>query len=97
VPAAFASGIINSLSHARRDPADGLLFLKTGPTLADRSENLARAGQFFRLRPKTCHIRFFLLLPLATSRVELTLNANLLPSKVASSQGEMRPIRQQTG
>jgi hypothetical protein len=32
-----------------------------------------------------------------TSRVELTLNANLLPGKVASSRGEMRPIRQPTG
>jgi len=32
-----------------------------------------------------------------TSRVELTLDANLLPSKVASPTGEMRPIRQQTG
>jgi hypothetical protein len=45
-----------------------------------------------------CHIGFFRLLPFATSRVELTLDANLLPSKVASPQnGEMRPIRQQTG
>jgi threonine aldolase len=33
-----------------------------------------------------CHIGFFRLLPSATSRVELTLDANLLPSKVASSQ-----------
>jgi hypothetical protein len=33
----------------------------------------------------------------ATSRVELTLNANLLPGKVASPRREMRPIRQQTG
>jgi hypothetical protein len=34
----------------------------------------------------------------ATSRVEPTLNANLLPGKVASPiNGEMRPIRQQTG
>jgi threonine aldolase len=32
------------------------------------------------------HIGFFRLLPSATSRVELTLDANLLPSKVASSQ-----------
>jgi hypothetical protein len=31
-----------------------------------------------------CGIRFFRLLAGATSRVELTLNANLLPSKVAS-------------
>jgi hypothetical protein len=32
----------------------------------------------------TCNIRAFALLACATSRVELTLNANLLPSKVAS-------------
>jgi hypothetical protein len=40
-------------------------------------------------RPKhalPCHFGFFRLLPSATSRVELTLDANLLPSKVASSQ-----------
>jgi hypothetical protein len=37
-------------------------------------------------------------LAFATSRVELTLNANLLPGKVVSPKtGEMRPIRQQTG
>jgi hypothetical protein len=38
-------------------------------------------------RPKralACHIGFFRLLPFTTSRVELTLDANLLPSKVAS-------------
>jgi hypothetical protein len=34
----------------------------------------------------TCNIGAFALLPCATSRVELTLNANLLPSKVASPQ-----------
>jgi hypothetical protein len=38
----------------------------------------------------------------STSRVELTLDANLLPGKVVSPiistiSGEMRPIRQQTG
>jgi hypothetical protein len=44
-----------------------------------------------------CGIRYFRLLAGATSRVELTLNANLLPSKVASPQGEMRPIRQLNG
>jgi len=44
-----------------------------------------------------CHIGFFPLLAFATSRVELTLNANLLPSKVVFPQREMRPIRQQTG
>jgi hypothetical protein len=33
-----------------------------------------------------CRSGGFRLLPLATSRVELTLNANLLPSKVASPQ-----------
>jgi len=31
----------------------------------------------------TCNIRTFALWPCATSRVELTLNANLLPGKVA--------------
>jgi hypothetical protein len=42
--------------------------------------------------------RIFPINPLPTSRVELTLDANLLPSKVASPEnGEMRPIRQQTG
>ena len=52
-------------------------------------------------RPKhalPCNIGFFRLFPCPTSRVELTLDANLLPSKVASPEkGEMRPIRQQTG
>ena len=32
----------------------------------------------------TCNPNAFALLPCATSRVELTLNANLLPGKVAS-------------
>jgi hypothetical protein len=44
-----------------------------------------------------CHIGLFRLLAFATSRVELTLDANLLPSKVVFPQREMRPIRQQTG
>jgi hypothetical protein len=35
----------------------------------------------------SCDIGFFRLLASATSRVELTLNANLLPSKVASLKG----------
>jgi hypothetical protein len=50
-----------------------------------------------RNRSLPCNIRFFWLFASATSRVELTLNANLLPSKVASPQGEMRPIRQLNG
>ena len=41
--------------------------------------------------------RIFPINPLPTSRVELTLDANLLPSKVVFPQREMRPIRQQTG
>jgi hypothetical protein len=45
-----------------------------------------------------CHTGFFRLFAFATSRVGLTLDANLLPGKVVSpKQGEMRPIRQQTG
>jgi hypothetical protein len=45
-----------------------------------------------------CSIGFFRLLPVPTSRVELTLDANLLPEQGGiPEQGEMRPIRQQTG
>jgi hypothetical protein len=47
VLAAFASGMVNSLSGG--GAADGLLSLKTRLTLAGRTENLARARQVFRL------------------------------------------------
>jgi hypothetical protein len=36
------------------------------------------------VRALLCHVGFFRLLGFATSRVELTLDANLLPSKVVS-------------
>jgi L-ascorbate metabolism protein UlaG (beta-lactamase superfamily) len=59
----------------------------------DRHSRITRPN-----RALACHTGFFRLLPVPTSRVELTLDANLLPSKVASpKKGEMRPIRQQTG
>ena len=44
-------------------------------------------GHLLTTRPKhalPCHIGLFRLFPFTTSRVELTLDANLLPSKVAS-------------
>jgi hypothetical protein len=73
---------------------------QNGVSATTCAENMLKPGvnsQDAPMHALPCDIRFFRLLAGATSRVELTLNANLLPSKVASPPGEMRPIRQLNG
>ena len=61
--------------------------------MPDHGNSLTRVERRFGLPDPVFPFKAF-----ATSRVELTLDANLLPSKVVfPEEGKMRPIRQQTG